>query len=170
MKNMSLVSDFLSFVKKCPSAFHTVDVIRENEIDGKNYHFTTQEEFIKMIEDETMLEFDEFNNWLYGSAASAYSDEKINIGVFSPSGIAALSEDPRIDLTVFYIQASDKNRLMRQLLRETNPDVHEIIRRFKTDEEDFKDYNLDFNCEIYRLDNNTTDDFNVAVGAIISFV
>lgn len=149
---------------------HTTRPKRENEIEGKNYFFISQEEFIKLIEEDSIFEFTEFNGWLYGTADTAYSKDKPNIGVFSPSGIAALSENPHIDLTVFYIQASDRNRLMRQLLRETNPDVHEIIRRFKTDEEDFKDYNLDFNCNVYRLDNNTTEDFNTAVGTIISFL
>ena len=31
---------------------------------------------------------------------------------------------------------------LRQLLREENPNCHEIVRRFSTDEEDFTDYKL----------------------------
>jgi hypothetical protein len=42
------------------------------------------------------------------------------------------------------VAASDKNRLIRQLQREENPDVEEIMRRFKTDKEDF------YNFEIFR--------------------
>ena len=33
--------------------------------------------------------------------------------------------------------------MLRQLLREENPDCHEIVRRFGTDEADFRDYKLE---------------------------
>ena len=48
-------------------------------------------------------------------------------------------EDNFVDLTVYYVQTSDKERLIRQLNREENPDIQEIIRRFSTDEQDFED-------------------------------
>ena len=42
-----------------------------------------------------------------------------------------------IDLKVYYIWVNDKERLLRQLNREYDPDVKEIIRRYSTDEQDF---------------------------------
>ena len=48
-------------------------------------------------------------------------------------------EDKLVDLTAYYVQTSDKERLIRQLNREENPDIKEIIRRFSTDEQDFED-------------------------------
>ena len=48
-------------------------------------------------------------------------------------------EDKLVDLTAYYVRTSDKERLIRQLNREEDPDIKEIIRRFSTDEQDFED-------------------------------
>ena len=105
---------------------------REKEIDGIDYYFLSKE----------MLEATVFNDWCYGTSLDSLKTDGINIGVFNPAGIEALLENPIIDLKVFYIQASDKTRLIRQLNRETDPNIEEILRRYKTDEEDF--FDLDF--------------------------
>lgn len=44
---------------------------------------------------------------------------------------------PDIDLYVIYITATDKERLIRQLTREREPDVREVLRRYDADEDDF---------------------------------
>lgn len=86
-----------------------------------------------------MLEATEFNGWHYGTASSCLLKEKINIGVFSPTSIYCLMENSEIDLFIYYIKASDKTRLIRQLNREENPEIEEIIRRYKADNQDFSD-------------------------------
>ena len=55
--------------------------------------------------------------------------------------------------------ASDKERLLRQLNRESDPDVDEILRRFKTDREDFSDLGF----KHYIVKNNSKEDFNEAI-------
>jgi hypothetical protein len=61
-----------------------------------------------------MLEVSHFNGWYYGTEESALSLEKINIGVFNPEGIRSLlKHSDMIDLKVYYVRASDKERLMR---------------------------------------------------------
>ena len=47
-------------------------------------------------------------------------------------------------MKLFYITATDKTRMLRQLNREGDPNVDEIIRRYKTDKEDFIDVDDDF--------------------------
>ena len=47
------------------------------------------------------------------------------------------------DMTVVYIYADDKTRLLRQLNREKDPDVAEICRRYQADEANFKDLKYD---------------------------
>ena len=118
----------------------TTRPIRENEIDGKDYHFITIPEFTEKVLDGSMIEASTFNDWYYGTNLNDLDPGSTNIGVFNPTGIEILSEDPRIDLTVFYIVATDKNRLLRQLNREDNPDVNEIIRRFSADAKDFNHF------------------------------
>lgn len=110
---------------------------RQGEIDGFSYHFVDKYTFADMVHDGRMLEYTKFNSWLYGTALNSLSNEKINIGVFNPSGIISLMNRPDVDLYVIYITATDKERLLRQLTREENPDVREVLRRYDADEDDF---------------------------------
>lgn len=115
---------------------------REGEVHGKNYYFLTHEEFAARLNDGTMVEATVFNDWCYGSCLEHMSATGINIGVYNPEGVQILQCMPEVKVYPIYIDASDKTRLLRQLNRETNPDVKEIIRRFGADEEDFSVSNL----------------------------
>lgn len=112
---------------------------RENEVDGKNYHFLSLEEFAhKDAVEGKMIEVTKFREWYYGTSIEDLSLDEINIGVFNPAGIYALMQREDVDLYVVQIVASDKTRLLRSLTREDNPDVDEIIRRYLADREDFE--------------------------------
>ena len=136
---------------------------RENEIDGVNYYFLTPSEFANKILNYEMLEATSFNDWFYGTSYDSLRSGIPNIGVFNPDGIRALSQNNDINLTVYYIQASDKTRLLRQLNRENNPNVAEIVRRYKTDEEDFD--GLEF--ETINLTNENPEDILDIVSKIL---
>lgn len=114
---------------------------REGEVDGVNYHFLSHDDFAEQINQGKMMEVTIFRDWCYGTSFDNLVSDKINIGIFNPSGVAMLMDDTEIDVFPVWIQASDKTRLLRQLNREHNPDVKEIVRRFTTDEEDFSDIN-----------------------------
>lgn len=136
---------------------------REGEIDGVNYHFLTLHEFTQKEINNDMLETTIFNEWHYGTALSSLSTDKINIGVFNPAGVRSLLKNELIDLTIYYIQTSDKERLIRQLLREQEPDVHEIIRRFAADEADFSDLS---DMEYQLITNQKQEDIPLAINLI----
>ena len=135
---------------------YTTRLKRDYEIDNKDYHFCSENEFKKLINNKEMLESTDFNGWLYGTAISSLEKNKINIGVFNPQGVETLininknSIDTKLDVFPLYIDANDKLRLYRNLKRESNPNCIEICRRFLADEKDFK--NINFNYETY--DNN----------------
>lgn len=114
---------------------------RESEQDGVSYHFLTHDDFAEQINSGKMLEVAIFREWCYGTSLDNLAEDKINIGVFNPTGVATLMDlgEDLIDLLPIYIVASDKTRLLRQLNREERPDVKEIIRRYGTDEADFSD-------------------------------
>lgn len=137
---------------------------REGEKHGVNYFFLSNGDFAKKVVSMEMLEATCFNNWFYGTSIDSLDETKVNIGVFNPDGIDALLESPMVDVKVYYIQVTEKNRLLRQLNREENPNVSEIIRRFKTDQEDF----FDLGFEYIPLLNNTREDFKLAVEKIVS--
>lgn len=136
---------------------------REREIDGVNYHFLTLDEFHRKEIDGDMLETTEFNSWHYGTALSSLSVDKVNIGVFNPAGVRSLLQNRIIDLTVYYIWTNDKERLIRQLLREQEPNVHEIVRRFAADETDFSDLN---DIPYQLIVNQERDDVPLAINLI----
>ena len=146
-------------LKKNPNDFHkiincTTRPMREGEVNGVDYFFISPETFAEQVLNFDMIEATNFNDWFYGTSKDALVNNAINIGVFSPEAVEALLESPEIELMVLELAASDKTRLLRQLNREANPNVHEIIRRFKADEEDFAD------LDILRITlvNETTDD------------
>lgn len=155
-------------MEKYPSYFNeiiscTTRPPRQGEKEGVNYHFLSVEDFIRKILNGDMLEATEFNGWHYGTDSQSLTIDKINIGVFNPEGVRCLQEDENIELYVFYVRAAGKQRLLRQLNREENPDVDEIIRRYKADTEDFSFLN---DIKYITLQNNTLDDIDIAVDTI----
>ncbi len=124
---------------------------RDYEIDGKHYYFLTNEEFAQKVVNGDMLEVTYFNDWHYGTMKSDLIDG-INVGVWNPEGYDCLRETVKFDkdvkLMAYYIQCDDKTRLLRSLNREKHPDVHEIVRRFQADEEDFEWLDNDDEIEV----------------------
>jgi guanylate kinase len=115
---------------------------REGEVEGKNYYFVDYDTFYELMDNGDMLECTNFNNWWYGTSLNSLDKDKVNIGVFNPAGIMSLSKNKNIDLRVFYVRAPARERLIRQLEREQNADVREIIRRYEADETDFANLNF----------------------------
>lgn len=153
----------------CPSDFNeiiscTTRPPREGEVDGVNYFFIDQEEFAYKVLNYEMLEATNFNDWFYGTSYDTLRSDVLNIGVFNPDGIRAIEGRNDIDLKVFRITCSDKTRLLRQLNREENPNIDEIIRRYKTDKEDFCDLEFAY-CEI---ENNSEKDLELGTYVILS--
>ena len=137
---------------------------REGEVEGKNYYFLSEYDFLNKVKDGEMLEWTNFNNWFYGTALFSCDPNKINIGVFSPKAIRTLLLRKDCNLFVVWVRTSDKERLLRQLNREDNPDVKEIVRRATTDYEDFDSINFKY----FEIKNETTKDLLMAPKAIMS--
>lgn len=134
----------------------TTRPMREGEVDGVNYHFISVIDFTRKVLNGDMLEATEFRDWFYGTTLESLAKDKINIGVFNPAGVEALLEDSRLNVLVCEVEALDKERLMRYLIREENPDCAELCRRYFADEKDFAE--LDFErISIRNHDGNNLD-------------
>lgn len=144
---------------------------REGEIDGVNYHFLTNEAFAEKVLNGDMLEATYFNNWHYGTMASSLR-EGVNVGVFNPEGYDCLTEIMPKEIKVFgfYVQAEDKTRLLRQLNREFNPNVKEIIRRFIADEEDFFDIDDNPDYPVALIDNGANREILQVVDSLNDYL
>ena len=116
---------------------------REKEIDGVDYLFKKKKDILKS--DNFLWPID-YNSWIYAIAKESIKNDKINVGIFNTYWMKKLFEDndEHFDLMAIEISASDKDRLMRSLRREKNPDCDEICRRFLADKQDFND--VEFNC------------------------
>lgn len=136
---------------------------REGEVEGINYYYLTEKDFQNKVLSGQMLETANFNNWMYGTSYDALSADKPNIGVFNPTGIYSMLKRNDIELIVFRIKCNDKERLLRQLNRENNPNVNEIVRRFSTDNEDFKELKFEY----ITLDNDFPFLADMAVESIL---
>lgn len=146
-----------------PIISYTSRPIRDNETGNKDYYFVSKEDFIKLVNNNKMLEHTSFNGWYYGTGIDGLSEDKINIGVFNPDGILTLLQDNRVNLYIFYIDASDKTRLIRQLTREKDPDVREIVRRYHTDDIDFNKLSRIPLTKMETLNNEDRFDFVKAI-------
>lgn len=134
----------------------TTRPMREGEINGKDYHFIDEDKIGNMIENGTVAQVEDFRGWLYGTLWDDYDPKKLNIGIFNPRAVEYLNDYDNMDITTIYITAPDKDRLLRQLNREDNPDIKEIIRRYGTDEIDFDEAELKYLPNVHRIDNSNT--------------
>jgi len=111
--------------------------MRPGEIHGIHYYFLSKENFINDIHTGQFVEYDEFNNWYYGLPKSEY--EKSDVLVVTPRGLKALIETfGRENLLVVYLDTETAVRLDRAGKRGDDP--KEVLRRYGTDEKDFRDF------------------------------
>lgn len=115
---------------------------RDNEINGLDYYFSTEEEFYQMDANANILVTSVFNNWHYWTVKDSLDKNKINVGIFNIYEIENLLRDSRLEVLPIYIQCFDKIRLLRCLNREQIVDCYEVCRRFIADEKDFESINF----------------------------
>lgn len=126
---------------------------RDKEKNGENYYFLSKEAFKEKIDNNEMIEYSEFNNWYYGTSLATLDINKINIGIFNPASLKMLSNNDNINLLIFLVDVKDKERLIRSLNREKDPDIKEVIRRYEADDKDF--LNIENNYDYTRIHNDT---------------
>ena len=116
----------------------TTRPIRQGEVDGVDYHFVTNEQFDKLpIIAPSQFFVNNSGIWKYGLSLGDIRWDTVNIGVFDPTRVKQLMENKYLNVKVYYIEASAKSRLLRQLTREKEPNVPEIVRRYQCDLDDF---------------------------------
>lgn len=143
---------------------------RDYEVDGKNYHFITKEQFIQLIEEGKILEAAEFNDWVYGTSVDDLEEDKLNFGVFNPTGVESLDTYDNLDVLLVMCACADHTRLIRQLSREENPNVEEILRRYRTDQFDFSEFDVTDRPNTVILNTNGTIDPDEEAFVLTSYI
>lgn len=134
-----------------PIVLYTTRPMRSGETDGKEYHFTSEEELKQYSDEGKIIEVR-----TYQTVAGPWSYATIDDGSFKEDrnylGIGTLESYNKMikyfgkeKVEPIYIVVADDARLERALKREklqTNPNYSELCRRYLADEADFSEDNL----------------------------
>jgi len=110
---------------------------RKDEVDGKDYFFLTDEQFIEKIDADEWYEFVTFNGWYYGTSKAQFSTVG-SVFIMTPTGISHLSNEDREESLIICIEAPVGIRKARMNARHGNADS--VERRLKADHADFLDF------------------------------
>ena len=120
---------------------YTTRPMRENEVQDVDYHFISDEQFNKMVENNEFTEYKRYNTvhgvWSYGSIITLeqeYSDDCYVI-ILTPQGLRDLSRKMSRYIA-FYLNVSFKSQLER--LKKRGDEEQQIIKRLKNDAKDFE--------------------------------
>jgi guanylate kinase len=126
---------------------------RVGEVDGKDYFFSSVEDFQYMESQGFWHNFITFNGWFYGTTKEQfYGGSKVFI--MTPKGLDHLSKKDRDESLVIYFNVDEKTRRERMQLRQGNADS--VERRLKADFQDFQNFK---NFDIEITDKNFTQEF-----------
>lgn len=135
----SLEGDLKKLLPLTKVISHTTRPRREYEINGRDYYYVSDETFKELVRSDQMIEWAEYNGWMYGVHQDELVEGNDYLLVVEPHGYEQIKQSVGVENVVsIYIESTDKDRLVRALTRETDPNVDEIIRRFISDKEDFK--------------------------------
>lgn len=128
---------------------------RPGEMEGRDYHFVTKEEFEKMIQNQDMLEYVDFSGNYYGTTKKElkplYHGQDLLWRV-ETSRAAKINEVLPESLggktIVIYIDVPDWE-ILKKRMRKRGMTEAEITQRLNQDESDFQKYKSSFNHIIY---------------------
>jgi guanylate kinase len=112
---------------------HTTRDPRPGEVEGKDYWFVSEEEFMQIVERGDMIEYQMFNGWYYGIASWIF--EEADIMIMNAEAVNLLPEHIRSQCTVIYLDIPLEVRVSRLMERGDIQDP--MARRLKADENQF---------------------------------
>ena len=121
--------------------------MRSGEVDGREYNFTTKENFLKKIEDNEFIEYRSYdtlvdntpNTWYYGTEKKSIKDNESYIMILDKQGLIDIKNSFGDRVIGIYLYVDDKEREIRAKNRDENFCQVEWDRRIKDDEEKFKE-------------------------------
>ena len=131
------------------SISHTTRTPRSNEVDGKDYHFISNERFEKMIDNKEFLEFAKVFKNFYGTTKSNIFEElnKGNNVIFDIDWQGTnqiISQKFKNKLLTFFILPPSREELFKRLSNRDMKDkliAEERMKQFDKDILHWKDYN-----------------------------
>ncbi len=134
-----------------PIVLYTTRPVRDNETEGREYHFVDRKVFEEMLKEGRVIEERTYDT-IYGKWTYFTAEDSIALGKGDCIGIGTLESYIKIrefygrDRVIpLYIEVADDIRLIRAVERErkqSSPKYTELCRRFIADSEDFSDEKL----------------------------
>lgn len=115
---------------------YTTRPMRGGEQNHVDYHFISDEEFMKLKNDGFFVEFNQYRNWNYGTSIDLHSANN-QVIVLTPAGARALlrktqhDESVRKQIKIVYLSVDRRSRLLKCL--ERGDDIEEAYRRNLSD-------------------------------------
>lgn len=119
---------------------YTTRNIRENEVNGIDYHFVTMDQFLQKRKNNDFLETSLYNNNYYGTAFKDTELKKVLI--VDPDGANSIYRKKMNDVVFCYLITDENVREKRMTTR--GDDINDIIRRLELDRKYFTMENLNY--------------------------
>jgi guanylate kinase len=118
------------------SISHTTRGPRAGEVNGREYHFTTREEFKKLVDEKGFVEWAEFGGNLYGTSVKAVEDVenqgRICVLDIEMEGVKQVANHPTFPRPKFLFLSPPSMEILEQRLRSRATDKEEaILKRLK---------------------------------------
>lgn len=117
-----------------PEISYTTRDPRPHEIDGKDYHFISRDNFVKMIVRKEFIQHVEFKDNYYGTSVADFAQ----VMIMTPSGINLLQADIRKKCHVFLIDVP--SHVIKSRFESRGFELDVITERIEADEKDFNGF------------------------------
>ena len=131
------------------SISHTTRKPRNDEINGKDYHFISKEEFLKKINNNEFYEYAKIYDNYYGTSKKAVNDllEKNKNIIFDIDwqGTQQLVKFSNLKFLKIFLLPPSKNELEKRLINRNKDNDKSLSKRLKAYEEDklhWKEYDV----------------------------
>lgn len=148
---------------------YTTRPLREKEKQDVDYHFVTDEEFLRMESEgffaETKTYSTTLGEWHYGSAIEDYKDDDKLFIILTPDGVASIKSKLSLSPKIIYLYAN--NKTIEERLKARGDNAKESKRRIVSDNADFKGFDLIADRIVY---NNLVDNIKDVANKIETFL
>jgi len=108
---------------------------RENEVDGKDYYFISEEDFQNKIEKNEFIEWEKFYDYYYGTIKTIV-EEKLKNGIsvifdIDVKGAANIKKQYSKDSVVIFVMPPSLEELERRLTERKTESDEDFIKRIK---------------------------------------
>lgn len=143
-----------------PLTSATTRPMRDYEKQFDPYYFVSDTEFNELVQQGKMAEYSSYKvangeTWYYGTPSGLVDLEKHTyLKVANPQGYRQfINHYGKENVIGIYLYCGEKERLLRSLVREENPNCEEICRRFLSDKASFDGIESEVIASVFNQDN-----------------